>query len=507
MSSKIHQSCLSVARLPVKVEANFAPSAPSAPSSRELAHGTSHASVQGSRSDSRSPCTHEKPDIQVEGEREDSARLYTLRTDEAVPHTSRSPVAASSGLLLSDREAVSGSQSIALVNFANTHSTPRAKGPKDPAKANRERLKRRELWQLRQSVQDVTQLPRVKGCGCTSFGPVEVRVKADRATYYGMKTCGSVWACPVCSQKIRRKRADEMFRALSGHVASGGGLATAMYSLPHIRKDKLEALWVAMVAAWKHVLSGRRWMEDRDTYGILGTHRTQEVTFSPASHGWHPHLHVIFFTRAPLSEDALATLSERLFTRWNAKVRALLDGRECVNSTQTPDGKPLFSLRAVQSEGAISAYIQKVTLEKTALEQTRTDAKRKPDGQTEYGLHPFQLALRADPEDAQDTYTRAWREYESVTHGQRSSAYSHGLRALLGLGEDEPEDETLASDEPEDEPSELICTLTSREFRRLWRSRQALHLLEAIEATDTAYVQFILSNYAREPEPTPYWDK
>lgn len=501
MSHKIQQSCATLAALPVKVEAT---TAHVAPSSRELAHGTAHASVQGSRSDSRSPCTHEKPDIQVEGEREDYARWYTLRTDEAVPHTSRSPVAASSGFLPDEREAVRGSASKALVNSPKSHSTPRSKGPKDAAKANRERLKRRELWQLRTTIQDLTSLPRVKGCGCTSFGPVEVRLKAERATYYGVKTCGSVWACPVCSQKVRRKRADEMFRALSGHVASGGGLATAMYSLPHIRSDKLERLWLVMVAAWKHVLSGRRWIEDREIFGILGTHRTQEVTFSPASHGWHPHLHVIFFTRAPLSEDALSTLSERLFTRWNAKVLALLK-RECVNSTQTPDGKPLFSLRAVQSEGAISAYIQKVTLEKTALEQTRTDAKRKPDGQTEYGLHPFQLALRADPDDPKDTFTSAWRDYEAVTHGQRSSAYSRGLRALLGLAEDEAEDEALASDEGADEPSELICTLTSREFRRLWRSRESLHLLEAVEARDGAWIDFILSRYVREPHPPPYY--
>ena len=46
-------------------------------------------------------------------------------------------------------------------------------------------------------------------------------VEFESAHYKGLQTCGSVWACPVCSAKISERRRIELAAAIAMHKAAG----------------------------------------------------------------------------------------------------------------------------------------------------------------------------------------------------------------------------------------------------------------------------------------------
>lgn len=115
-----------------------------------------------------------------------------------------------------------------------------------------------------------------------------------RARYGNLMTCGSVWACPICSARIAAKRAAETEHALKAHRAEGGRLMFVTLTHQHSRDGKLpdqlkkqgEAL-LMMQRDWKY-------RQLCDAAGVLGMIRGLEMTHSDAN-GWHVHLHFLVF--------------------------------------------------------------------------------------------------------------------------------------------------------------------------------------------------------------------
>src|SRR5690348_18264205 len=83
-----------------------------------------------------------------------------------------------------------------------------------PAAAVVERGQRQvaRYW-LRGLLRRVTSLPRLRSCGLP-FSCIVVRRNDGVHHFSGMSTCGSGWACPVCSAKIRYHRAVEVSKAI-----------------------------------------------------------------------------------------------------------------------------------------------------------------------------------------------------------------------------------------------------------------------------------------------------
>src|SRR5438105_10636754 len=108
-----------------------------------------------------------------------------------------------------------------------------------PAAAVVERGQRQEArYKLRSSLRQVTSLPRLRACGLP-FSCMVVRRKDNVHHFSGMSTCGSGWACPVCSAKIRYHRADEVSRAVVSALNQGMGAIFVTRTLPHSYEDKL----------------------------------------------------------------------------------------------------------------------------------------------------------------------------------------------------------------------------------------------------------------------------
>src|SRR5690606_39143584 len=108
---------------------------------------------------------------------------------------------------------------------------------------------RASRYQARRAIQPLMEgqaFRNLRACGRTSVltgGEVTVKVSGRgghrSAGFGGLATCGSVWACPVCSAKIAVRRASEVEQALNWNVERGGTVVFATLTVRHRRGQSL----------------------------------------------------------------------------------------------------------------------------------------------------------------------------------------------------------------------------------------------------------------------------
>ena len=96
-------------------------------------------------------------------------------------------------------------------------------------------------YALRTLLWDVSALHRLRGCGRgRRAAVVGVRYSPGiGAGFSGLVTCGSVWACPVCSAKILARRSLELGAGLLAWEAAGGRLVMGTLTMRHHRGHRL----------------------------------------------------------------------------------------------------------------------------------------------------------------------------------------------------------------------------------------------------------------------------
>lgn len=332
------------------------------------------------------------------------------------------------------------------------------------------RIARRERYRLRRVLWQVTKANRCRACGRVARGTaVEVhRLVEDgraRATTRGLAVCGSVWLCPVCSAHIRFVRSLEIAEACRRHLEAGGGLLFWTATLRHHLGDGLPPLLDGLLSAHRGVVTGAPWFRQRDRYGVVGRIRSTEVTWG-LPNGWHPHLHSVWFTEAPVADADVVALDRWLGERWQAMV-----GRR---GLALPDLEHGSTLEQVVHGEAVGQYVAKLQeAASVPLELARADLKRGRAGR----MVPFELLDRAS--DGEREWLRRWWEYEAGTYGRRCIEWSRGLRERLGLDE-ERSDEDLVADDVTDEDS-LLAVLDAAEWAAVCRTGMDATLLEAAE--------------------------
>ena len=148
-------------------------------------------------------------------------------------------------------------------------------------------------------------------------GEVVVRRAGDGTTSYaGLTTCGSVWACPVCSAKIARQRAEELTSLVEWNTARGGSVALLTLTMQHHAGHRLSDLRKALTKAWSHVTASRGWKYARKAAGLDGYVRAIEATHG--ANGWHLHIHCLLIFDHDVSPVEVAGLRTEVFKRWSA---------------------------------------------------------------------------------------------------------------------------------------------------------------------------------------------
>lgn len=293
---------------------------------------------------------------------------------------------------------------------------------------------------------------RVSHCGYVSR-QLSVELQQNGATKHaridGVKTCGSVWWCPVCSPRIAARRRDELNALLAG--ARAEGLAVVMLTLTarHSRRTDLPAFLEGLKKA-KQALRRRR---DWAALPFVGSVTATEVTHG--DNGWHPHFHEIILLDCP--QDQAEKMIETLRSGWQVSLaRQGLTGNEAAFH--------------VQNATAAGNYIGKFG---AAEELTLGTVKQGRGG----SRSPWQILDDARDGDAQSA--GLWSQYAAAFKGRRQLVWSNGLKARFSI--DETTDEEAAAEVAD--AAEDIITLRAWIGSGSWRlaRRRRCALVRAAE--------------------------
>lgn len=334
-----------------------------------------------------------------------------------------------------------------------------------------------------------SSLPRVACCGkkaITAGGEVALKVTADgsdrSAGFAGLATCGSPWACPVCSGRIAPVRATDIQAATASWHKRGRRLVFLTLTMRHNAGQTLEQLWDALTYAWGRVTSGGGWLDDQALYGSLisrevktgkrkgmvvtekriGFTRVVEVTHG--AKGWHVHIHALLFVKDGIDDDGVKDLADRIFGRW---LPALTDSGLTAPSYENGIDVKLVRRGDSHQLGdyfAKTQYVGRVAVDGAGWEMAGGQGKtaRKAN------RTPFQIL--ADVEAGLETRhkdLKLWHEWERVSKGRRQLTWSAGLRDFLALGEEKTEKEIVE----EDLGGDVVAKFNGDEWRIIRRHR------------------------------------
>lgn len=284
-------------------------------------------------------------------------------------------------------------------------------------------------WEL------LNSLPKVVKCGRFMIGGGSVSVYANgngNTHFEGLQVCNSVWACPVCAEKIMAKRREEIAQCIDWAYENGLKAMMVTFTQPHNMGQSLDFSLGAQAAALRTFRSGKPWKAFLESAGSQGFVRALEVTFSKAN-GWHAHTHELYFV-APGTDavDFRAFCSKR----WEAA---------CSKAGLIPRGK----LRAFRKQAvhvldnmSSSAYLAKAGgKSKWGAEKELANAAGKHG---RWGsLKPFQLITEDWPR---------FLEYMDSMKGKAAVFFSPGLKDKVGI--EKVSDKTISEGDGECDASE-----------------------------------------------------
>lgn len=293
-------------------------------------------------------------------------------------------------------------------------------------------------------------------------------VEHRKAHYKGLQVCGSVWVCPVCAAKISERRRAELCAAIATHQAAGGGVLLLTLTNSHDRRDRLADLLEGQAAALARFRGGRVSTRLFDSIGTVGMVRALEVTHG--GNGWHPHYHVLVFTRVPLGRSAVKWARDRFAEHW----------RDCCEASGLPLPDLVHGVDLRAGEWA-AKYASKWGLED---EMTKGHIKAGRKSRTPWDL--LRTSAR-NPEGDQEA-ERLFREYAETFKGRRQLVWSKGLKPALCV--DDVSDEDIA--QQADDEAEHVLTLGHDDWLRVCRWMRRWEVLDRAEQGGAAAVLELL---------------
>jgi len=261
-------------------------------------------------------------------------------------------------------------------------------------------------------------------------------------------------------------------------AANGWRAYTFLLTVPHHRGNDLAQLINAILCSSSAMMSGRRWQAAKEEFGIIGRIRNMEVTWG-ASNGWHPHAHILLWTRKKLRRNQRNDLASRLYAVHQRAMKKV--------GFSGGLGR-FFDLQPVQGDRAISSYLTKVEHSTMAAEMAQANMK------AAFGQNPFQLAEAAYRGDGKAL--KLWHEYEMATKGKSFLQWGRGLKAEFGIGV--ASDEEIASDAIT-EAVEIVAVIAPDVWHDVQRLDLQIDVLDAAELGGAEWVNRVLRNGKAPP--------
>ncbi len=310
--------------------------------------------------------------------------------------------------------------------------------------------------------------------------------------FRNLVVCGRVWTCPVCASRISEERRRELSLA-----AGMNDLSPMMvtFTLRHKREDRLDRVLSALLEAVRAFKSGRYWQRIKKEYGVAGSVRSLEVTYSDEN-GWHPHCHMLLFVYGV----SLPRCSDEQLDKVKVGERPPAGTADALEydcrqvwlknlQAQGFDATWENGLTVTSQHDDIQSYIAKFGREPRDLGWTPTHELTKGhlSKKGRLGGHtPFQL-LEAYGQGNKRA-GRLFVEYAQTFKGRNQLVWSRGLRGMLGL--DENSDEKCLSpvadllDDVQAAEAEVLITLSRLEWKFVLAARARCDLLEAAALPD-----------------------
>jgi len=299
-----------------------------------------------------------------------------------------------------------------------------------------------------------------------------VRPTADGAAarFTGLQRCGSVWSCPECANHLAAARVEVISRAMVTAHTKGYGACWQTLTLPHAAPDRLRDTLALVAETWREISASRSWKALRTRLEVLGLFRKIEVTHGV--NGWHPHAHVTFISRRPLTEPELEELEGLVWREWSAAVE--------LRGFDKPwrEFCPLAAIDLDRPGREWAEYIGKMV----GLEFAGTGKQRQGEGRTPFEILDGAVAIAkqcrgnrrliaamGDPAlgALASPDVRLWWEYQRATKGKHQLHWSRGLKAELGVAVEVEEDQLELADALCGEQEEEVCQLTPYEWSQL----------------------------------------
>jgi len=233
-----------------------------------------------------------------------------------------------------------------------------------------------------------------------------------------LQTCGSVWTCPICANRIQEQRRGEIAQAMKFLCAEAQGKQAVMitFTFPHTVSDKLKELLEKFSKSLMTFKSGKAFVGFKNKYGFEGLIRSLEIT--RGGNGWHPHTHELFFVDKNLDQPEF---KEWLQNRWlNVCVKS---GLVDIEDDKQVDAFLKVSLD-VKFNCSTSDYLAKFD-DKANWGVDREIAKASSKNSKKNGLHPFELAHKG--------YSQLFIEYTDAIKGKAQLFWSRDLKKKVGI--------------------------------------------------------------------------
>lgn len=291
----------------------------------------------------------------------------------------------------------------------------------------------------------VKKCRRVRRSKTAAIGIVH-RCDEGRAHFSNLQTCGSVWCCPFCSEKILRVRAIEIEHAIRNWWSLGGSVSMLTLTMRHDRGQSLAELWGALTRAWRVAAGGSS--GTRALWRNVRWVKRVEVTHGP--NGWHVHIHALLFHARDFEVDALAAVT---FPAWSAALQSA--GLRAPDEAHAVDVKRL-SLAGMRRE--VAEYLAKGTYtEAVALDEKAAALEIASATKRARGVNRTPFEVLADfVRDGLSRDAEIWREWEQGSFRKRAMTWSAGTRDLL-VRDDELDDDQAAAES--DGAGELVCQI------------------------------------------------
>ncbi|MDQ1628090.1 MAG: hypothetical protein QOI54_1834 [Actinomycetota bacterium] len=343
---------------------------------------------------------------------------------------------------------------------------------------------RRHRFKLRDELYTASSLHRVQWCGRRRTGQQVSVVSGLRgAGFTGVAYCSSMWSCPVCSAVIRQRRAGELEAAVTPFLLAGGSGLLLTLTIPHSFEDSLQTTFGIVRDGWAKLRRNSAAQSAWERAGVVGSIKAVEIT--RGRNGWHPHLHVLILTQAPVVGAQLEDFTAAVQAAWIAG--ATPPGRSAPSAEFGVNIQTLH-VRGRLDQGRLVRYLAKVQdaagqARGVGLEMTRGDLKRgRKTSSTPFELLEQLRAARLAGRGRRYRHLAGlWREYEQVTRGRHGILWSRGLKARLGLRD--VTDEQLV-DQSQNEGAEAILHMDPFAWTAVCRASARSQLLDLAEAGD-----------------------